>query len=82
MLLFMTRLNKRTDDTWQPLSLATRRLLKLDEQQNEHRECDPQSGRSDEEKSREERAYIEQRLEELRRWERRIEENRLRIKRR
>lgn len=70
------------DDCWQTVGAVAARILETHKQETENGECDPQSGRSDEEKSREERAYIEQRLEELRRWERRIEENRIRLIRR
>ncbi len=59
------------NDTWQTLSLATRRLLaKIDEKQQER--PDNERGRSDEnDKDRVEHArYVEQRLRDIERFER------------
>lgn len=58
-------------DTWQPLSLATRRLLaKIDEKEPEQRNEDRRSGNTDEGKSTEEARYIEQRIRDIETFER------------
>jgi hypothetical protein len=60
MLLSMTRLNNETD-TWQPLSLATRRLLQRYEDQNESGEGDTKARRTDQENTRDNGSDIDQR---------------------
>ena len=53
------------NDTWQPLSLATRRLLETCEQKKSDCEREAQNRRSEEQKKEDEREYIEQRLREI-----------------
>jgi hypothetical protein len=60
------------NDTWQPLSLATRRLLETCEDEKEQRERDAQRSRDEKQKKEEERAYIEQRLRDITAFEERF----------
>lgn len=70
------------NDTWQPLSLATRRLLQSHEQKNEQTESEPARSDGDEEKRKAHREYIEHRLCDFASFERRATGvNRVRRKR-
>ena len=61
------------DDTWQPLSLATRRLLvKISDQQQEEKGEEPNTEPSDERKRSDEERYISQRLRDIERFERMV----------
>jgi tetrahydromethanopterin S-methyltransferase subunit A len=61
------------NDTWQPLSLATRRLLvKLNEKQDEQNGEERSPTSADEEKRRNEARYIEQRMRDIERFERMV----------
>lgn len=61
------------NDTWQPLSLATRRLLERCEQEKEDAQRDAQHSEETEQKQQEQRAYIQQRLRDVAAFERRFD---------
>ncbi len=69
-------------DTWQTLAAATARLLKRTEEQKEDRSGQPHAGRTDEDKAREHRKAVDHGLRELAKWEQRIRDGRMRVKRR
>jgi len=58
-------------DTWQPLSLATGRLLGIHEKQNEGSEGNADAGNADEQRAKDQRRYVDQRLREMAEFERR-----------
>jgi hypothetical protein len=61
------------NDTWQPLSLATRRLLvNLGKQQDGDRSVEPNAEPSDEQKRSDEERYLTQRLRDIERFERMV----------
>ena len=61
------------NDTWQPLSLATRRLLtKISEQENEEKGEEPRTESTDEQKRADEERYIAQRMRDIQRFERMV----------
>ena len=59
-------------DTWQPLSLATERLLGIHEKQNEGGEGNADAGSTDEQRANDHRRYVDQRLRETAEFERRV----------
>ena len=59
-------------DTWQPLSLATGRLLGIHEKQNEGSEGNADAGNADEQRTNDHRQYVDHRLRETAEFERRV----------
>ena len=66
------------------IAAATANVVKYlspDKQKNSESNDSADAGKSDEEKRRDHRAYVEQRLRELRAWERRIQDGAVRKRR-
>jgi hypothetical protein len=84
MLLDMTKAHYANDnhDTWISLAAATARLLKTTEEQKEDRSGQPNAGRTDETKARDHREAVDHGLRNLAKWEQRIRDGRMRVKRR
>jgi hypothetical protein len=62
------------NETWQPLSLATRRLLaKIDEEKQERPDNEGARSNEDNKDSVEHARYVEQRLRDIERFERMVE---------
>ncbi len=69
----MTKPLTQDNDTWQPLSLATRRLLvKLSDQQDKDGSVKPDTEPSDEQKRSDEDRYLAQRRRDFERFERMV----------
>lgn len=63
--------NENEPFTFQTLAAVTARLLNLDEKQNEKSETDRARGDDEERRANQQREYVEQRLREVARFERR-----------
>jgi hypothetical protein len=69
---------EQDNDTWQPLSLATRRLLETCEQKHTEAERDAQRDREQKQEEDERRAYIDKRLQDIAAFEDRYRTNKRR----